>query len=276
MRKIGCLLLILFIAKSVSGQAYIVTYLKGAVFHDSKPVKLHDRLDGATQLSSSDKTAEIALFSLTKGKMRLTFANSKPVSASQATGHSELYQLVVADYLQGYNSQKALTTRNAVGLEGFFNYMDRKHPQNKVFLLEGEHLLVTGDIDKFFICTVKGADTLCTQVKIIQDSLVFDRQLSKAVSSGDKENPEPVTCFIKRGYTEDGKYREVYFSQPVQLTFLTTAYLKALIEPFAEGLTTYYGGDKSKLITDVEGQLTYYYGTYDEDGVHKVLAGLVR
>src|ERR1700744_2575833 len=92
-------------------QAYIVTYIKGDVYYHDKPLKLHDRLDGATGITSSEKTAEIALFSAQKGKFRLSFVNSKPVASGATAKKSELYQLVVGNYLMAYTTEKTLTAR---------------------------------------------------------------------------------------------------------------------------------------------------------------------
>ena len=83
MKKAVILLCVLIITKAVCGQAYIVTYIKGKVYHNDQQLKLHDKLDGVTQITSDDKTAELALFSAEKGKFRLSFVNSKPVSVGQ-------------------------------------------------------------------------------------------------------------------------------------------------------------------------------------------------
>jgi hypothetical protein len=257
MKRTVLLLLFLGTAFSCSGQRYIVTYLQGKVYHEGKLVKLHDRLDGAAELSSVDKTAELALFSAEKGKFRLS-------------SRSELYQLVLADYLQGFNAQKTLTTRGRFSLEYFFNHASRKHPKNRVLLAEGERLPLSGAIEQIYICRAVGGDTSCTPVTIISDTLIFDRRLIKRL--GDYQ----FTCLVKYGCFNGSKYTESYFSQPVELTLLPAAWLKKLMRPFTGALATYYGGDRGKLAADVEEQLAYYYGDFDESGMRKVLLNFLN
>src|SRR5580698_145639 len=123
-KKALVLLSVLSIINSAFGQTYIITYIKGPVYHNNTLLKLHDRLDGVTQLTSNDKTAELALFSAQRGKFRLSFVNSKPVATNQAAKSSELYQLVVGNYLLTYTTEKMLTTRGDFDLKTFFNTAD--------------------------------------------------------------------------------------------------------------------------------------------------------
>ncbi len=279
MKKALVLISILFIANTVFGQAYIITYIKGDIYHDQKLLKLHDRLDGVNKLTSSDKTAELALFSAQKGKFRLSFVNSKPVSANQAAKKSELYQLVVGNYLLTYTTEKMLTSRGDFDLKTCFSG-DSRDDGNKVLLLDGEILpiksadLKINPADKIFIYTLKGKDTVCNPIRRTSSFLIFDQQSFKGISNAD--NPEPVTCYIKRGYISDGKYIEETLSGPLIITFLPKENLQNLVSTFNEGLATYYQNDKKKMIGDIESQLTYYYGDYFEPAVDQVLKSYLK
>jgi len=275
-KKAVALLCVLFIANTLFGQSYIITYIKGPVYHNSTLLKLHDRLDGASDLTSSDKTAEIALFNAEKGKFRLSFVNSKPVSKGAAAKNSELYQLMVANYLLTYTTEKTLTSRGDFDLRNFFGDKGDK------LLLEGELLPIKSQgvknnpADKYFICTLNGKDTVCNLIRRNNGYLIFDGQLFGRSAAPNSLDGKAVTCFIKRGYALNGKYIEETFSGPANVTYLTREYLQDLAKTFEEGLTTYYAGDKKKMITDIESQLSYYYGDGFAPATEQVLTDIVN
>jgi len=279
MKKAFLLIIILFTLQAAYGQAYIITYLKGNVYHNHKLLKLHDRLDGLTQLTSSEKTAELALFSAQKGKFRVSFVNSKPVSANQTAKNSELYQLIVANYLLTYTTEKTLTTRGDFDLKTCFSG-DVRGDGNKALLLEGELLPIKSSglkfspTDKFFIYSLKGNDTVRNAIRRNSRFLVFDQQAFTGIA--DTINPKPVICYIKRAYILDGKYSEETFSGPINITYLSKENLQNVVGAFQEGLVTYYQNDKKKMIADIESQLTYYYGSYFEPAVQQVLMQLLN
>ena len=256
-------------------QSYIVTYLKGNVYHNATPIKLHDRLDGVSELTSDDRNSEVALFSAQKGKFRLSFKNSKAVAASAAAKKSELFQLVVGNYLLAYTTEKTLTSRGEFDLKSFFSPVSGKD-SDSVFLIEGESLPLKSSVtalhpdDNFSVCTISGKDTTCTAIKHTSSYLVFDGETGKIFMNG-TGLPKTITCIIKRGYTLDGKYREENFSGPVSITFLPKDYMEFLVSSFAEGMNTYYKDDKSKLAADVEDELNYYYGRNFEPAVKQAL-----
>ncbi len=277
MKRAVVLITILFFAKTLLGQAYIVTYIKGKVYHENKLLKLHDRVDGIAQVTSSDKSAELAVFSAEKGKFRLSFANSKPVSATPAAKNSELYQLVIGNYLLAYTTEKALTTRGGFDLKAFFNDADNSGNSTKVFLpvgvllpIKSQSVTFTPD-DKFYLCTVRQKDTVCTLIPRNKGFLIFDDQTVKGIASIDTQNPEPVTCFIKRSYNFNNQVVEERLSGPVAITFLPKEYLRNVTSSFEEGMASYYQDDKGKMIADIEDQLTYYYGKCFEPAVRQVL-----
>src|ERR1700744_4888656 len=90
MKKLLFILSVLCTVNAAFGQTYIVTYLKGNVYHDNKPLKLHDRVDGVAEITSTDKTPE-------------------------------LFQISVANYVQPYTPEKTLTTRGDFDLKTCFN-----------------------------------------------------------------------------------------------------------------------------------------------------------
>src|SRR5580698_5452254 len=234
-KKALVLLSVLSIINSAFGQTYIITYIKGPVYHNNTLLKLHDRLDGVSQLTSNDKTAEIALFSAQKGKFRLSFVNSKPVSKGTAAKNSELYQLMVANYLLTYTTEKTLTSRGDFDLQSFFRDKGGK------LLLEGELLPIKSQgiknnpADKYFVCTINGKDTVCSPIHRNNGFLIFERQLFAAPARTASRADGPVNCIIKRGYTINGKYMEETFAGPASVTFLTTEYLQELVKTFGEG-----------------------------------------
>jgi hypothetical protein len=280
MKKIYILIFLLAIAKAGLGQAYIVTYVKGNIYHDNKPVKLHDKLDGASQVTSDDKNAELALFSLQKGKLRLTFANSKPVQAKQASQKSELYQLVVASYLQSYDAEKTLTTRGKdFDIKDFFESDDSL---KTILLVEGEQLPIkTAETkyapdDKFFICALNGKETACTLISRTKTDLIFDAQTLRSITASCGQDHQPIACLIKHGFNAGNKYSEEYFAGPVNINLLTKAELASLVAPFKEGLSTHYHGVKDKALADIEEHLAHYYGLYDERDIEPILQDLLR
>ena len=256
-------------------QTYIVTYLKGNIFYNTKLVKLHDRLDGVSKLTSDDRNSELALFSAQKGKFRLSFKNSKAVADNAAAKKSELFQLVVANYLLAYTTEKTLTSRGDFDLKAFFSSASGKNGDS-VFLIEGESLPLKSSLtalhpdDNFSVCTINGKDTTCTAVKRNSSYLVFDSEIGKIFING-TDMPKTLTCIIKRGYKLDGKYREENFSGPVAITFLPKDYMEFLVNSFAEGMNSYYKDDKSKLTADVEDELNYYYGRNFDPAVKQAL-----
>ena len=277
MKRAVVLISLLIFAKTLFGQAYIITYIKGTVYHENKPLKLHDKLDGVTQITSNDKTAELALFSAQKGKFRLSFANSKPVAATQAAKNSELYQLVVGNYLLAYTTEKMLTTRGDFDIKAFFNSADNNGNVNRVFLPVGELLplksqsVAFGPNDKFYLCSFNGRDSVCNLIRRNKGFLIFDEQAIKGIATANSESPEPVICYIKRVYSFNDKDVEEHLSSPVSISFLSKEYLQSVASSFEEGAASYYQDDKSKLIADIEEQLTYYYGKCFEPAVHQVL-----
>jgi hypothetical protein len=279
MKKALVLIGIFLFVNTVFGQSYIITYIRGNVYHDGRLLKLHDRLDGIAQITSNDKTAELALFSAQKGKFRLNFVDSKPVSASQSVKKSELYQLVVGNYLLGYTTEKTLTTRGDFDLETFFNAADTGKNGKNIYLLAGELLPVKsqsatfGPDDKFFICTVRGRDTICCPIRRNNRFLIFDDDAMQGIANPDSQKPWPVSCFIKRSYIFNNQLIEEHFSGPVNITFLTAAYLQDLSGSFKEGMASYYQNDTNKLAGDIEEQLTHYYGRSFDPAVRQVLKG---
>jgi hypothetical protein len=282
MKKLIILISITFFVKATFGQAYIVTYLKGDVYHDKKLIKLHDRVDGVSAITSGDKNAELALFSAQKGKFRVSFVNSKPVAADPAEKKSELYQVVVGNYLLKYTTEKALTTRGDFDLKSFFNSADTGRNKNAIFLLEGELLPLKSQAaslhpdDKFFICVIKGSDTICNPVRRKGAFLSFDEQTIKGLDKSENQIPQPVTCFIKHWYPFNGKYIEEHFSEPLSITFLPKRYLQDLAASFQEGTESYYQGNKTRLITDMEDQLGWYYGRNFEPAASQVLKSYLK
>ncbi|MBV8390733.1 MAG: hypothetical protein JO080_13095 [Mucilaginibacter sp.] len=282
MKKAVVLVTILIFVNTTFGQSYIITYIKGNVYYNNKLLKLHDKLDGVTQITSNDKTAELALFSAQKGKFRLSFVNSKPVSANQTSKRSELYQLIVGNYLLKYTMEKTLTTRGDFDLKAFFKDVDTGWNRNSVFLLEGELLplksqtLTVHPDDKFFICTTKGEDTICNLISRKGSFLNFDDQTMKEFGNTNDQNPKPVLCFIKHTYTYNNKYVEECFSEPLNITFLPRQYLQGLVGSFEQGIGSYYQDNKGKLIADIEEQLAYYYGRNFEPAVSQVLKSYLR
>ena len=279
-KKALVLLSVLLAVNTAFSQAYIITYIKGNVYHNHTLLKLHDRLDGVSELTSSDKTAEMALFSAQKGKFRLSFVNSKPVTAGAVAKNSELYQLVVANYLLTYTTEKTLTSRGDFDLKAFFD--SGTNGGNHLVLLEGDVLpikssgLKNNPSDKYFFCTLNGRDTLCKPIRRNNSFLIFDRQLFEGSAlPGGPDHPS-VAGFIKRGYMFDGKYAEETFSGPANITFLTREDLQGLLKTFEEGLATYYANDKKKMMADIESQLTYYYGNSFEPATQQVLTGLIN
>ena len=277
MKKAFILVITLLFVNTLFGQAYIITYIKGNVYHNHQLLKLHDKLDGVAQITSSDKTAELALFSAEKGKFRLSFINSKPVSASQGAQKSELYQMIVGNYLLNYTTEKTLTTRGGFDLKTFFNKDDTGHNGSNIFLLEGELLpaksqaLTIAQGDNFFVCAVKGKDTICNPVRRNGSFLIFDDLTMKGIINTESKDPEPVSCFVKIGYTTNNKYTEELFAGPVTITFLSKKYLQTLAGSYKDGMGNTYKNDNGKLIADIEAQLCYYYGNNFEPAVHEVL-----
>jgi hypothetical protein len=275
MKKAILLVIIVLGSHYAFGQGYIVTYLKGNIYHDHKLIKLHDRLDGVTSLTSDDRNSEIALFSIQKGKFRLTFQNSKPVVAVKAEKKSELFQLVVESYIMSYTTEKTLTTRGDFDLKSFFNENVTKD-SNRIFLMEGESLPAKSTLeplhtdDKFSICVINGKDTVCTPIKRTNSYLVFDEQLEKPFNN-DEKSPSAHTCIIKHEYAMNGNHQQENFSEPVMVTFLSKSYLSALVKTFSEGLDSYYKGDKNKMMADVQDQLNFYYGRNFTPAVQQVL-----
>jgi hypothetical protein len=246
------------------------------VYYNHKPVKMHDKVDGVSAITSDDKTAELSLFSAQKGKFRLSFVNSKPVSANLAVKGSELYQIIVANYIQPYTTEKTLTTRGDFDLKTCFN---PSGGDNKALIIEGELLAIksqnlkAGAADKFFICTIKGKDTISNLIHRNNSFLIFDKSAFKGITNLESPNPEPEVCFIKHGYMFNGKYMEEPFSGPVKITFLTKENLQSMVSTFEEGLPAYYQNDRKKMMADIESQLNYYYGSYFEPAVRQVLIG---
>jgi hypothetical protein len=279
MKKVFVLVSLWFMANAVFGQAYIITFIKGKVYYNNQLLKLHDKVDGIAQLTSDDKTAELALFSAQKGKFRLSFVDSKPLQAHQKAKNSELYQLIVGNYLLGYTTEKTLTTRGGFDMKAFFTPSDTGHAGSNAYVAAGEMLpiksqsVVFGANDEFFVCSVSGKDTSYVPIRRTAGYLVFDEALVKALSGS--INPEPVYCFIRRSYRSADKLITEPFSAGQYITFLSTAYLHELVSTFDEGKSGYYQGEKSKMIADMEDQLAYYYGKSFEPAVRHVLnAGL--
>ncbi|MEO6849115.1 MAG: hypothetical protein ABI166_00730 [Mucilaginibacter sp.] len=263
---------ILFAVLDVSAQSYTVTYLKGEIYYDQKPVKMHDRLNGTALLTSRDKLAELGLFNLQKGRLRLTFVNSKPVEAKQIVEQNALYKLIIADNLQTFTTEKTLTTRGDFDLKTYLNYIDN----NDVLFVENErlplksHFMTISATDKFFICRATAGDTICNPVPIAAGGLVFDASIFKYTASGTQ-----IPCLVKFGGTRNGLYTEMYLTGQVNVTFLSKDVLMGILETFNEGWDTYYQHDKQKLLTDAELQLTYNYGDYYKPAVEEVLTEIL-
>jgi hypothetical protein len=272
MKKLIILAGLILFTNLVFGQAYIITYIRGNVYHNRQLLKLHDK-----QITSDDKTAELALFSAQKGKFRLSFATSKPVAINPTVKKSELYQLVVGNYLLAYTTEKTLTTRGDFDLKTFLNDRDTGFNAGKVYLPEGVLLPVKSQSvnvapsDKLFICTVNDKDTSCTLIPRKGSFMVFDGAVMHAVKPGPESYPTPVAAFIKHGFMYEDKYAEDRISGQLTVTFISKEYMQTIVDSFKQGLNTYYHDDKAGLVADVEDQLGYYYGKCFEPAVRQVI-----
>ena len=277
MKKALVLLCTLMSATHVFGQAYIVTYLKGKVYHDHQLLKLHDKINDVSELSSDDKSAELAVFSAQKGKFRLSFVNSKGVKTNLPEKKSELYQMVVGNYLLKYTTEKTLTARGDFDLQVFFTPSDTGSHGAGLFLLENEMLPLKSQSiniskeDQFFICPVTANGTSCNPVTRNSHFLVFDHKTAEGVFGTSNAQPVSRTCLIQLAETDGNKQSRENLASAAKITFLPGEYLDTLTASFMEGLESYYKGDKDKLIGDIEEQLAYYYGHSYEPAVRQVL-----
>ncbi len=283
MKKAFFLLLITFVCvQSGFAQVYFVTRVAGNVYFNHKPLKLRDKLTSVSYITSNDKNAELCLFSPQKGKLRLTFANSKPIPMGAGEANkSELYELTVGEFLLDYTYNKILTARGDFDLFTFFNNAKSEDGTNKILLVEGEALPVksaklnTQPGDKFFFCAVSGKDTLCNEITRTRDVLVFDQAFLHKIATLNSQNAGEAPGMIKIGYIEKNDYREEYFPKPVYITFLKQADLHVLVDLFKQGLSTRYHNSKDELLADIEDHLAYCYGNFYQPAIEQlVLADL--
>ncbi|MDP9080787.1 MAG: class I SAM-dependent methyltransferase [Bacteroidota bacterium] len=277
-KKLLLLLLLVTLTKLSYSQSYYVTFIKGSILYEHKPLKLHDQVNDQALISSGQPSAELELFSLKNGKRRLRFANAKLVAAG--AGHSELYELIVGNYLEQYSQTKIMGTKDAevFDLQVFLNDTS-KNPVNHIALVEGQSLPLQSQLmkfipgDKYFICSVGKKDTACTAIPVRDNSLLFDSAVLKELLG---DTVATAGCIFKIGYTDNGVYKEQSFPDPIQVSVISREQLQAVIASYKAGLTGYYKGDKSKLVADVEDNLTDYYGKFYRSGVDRIILSLLN
>lgn len=72
------LFLLLCCIHGVYAQDYYITFIKGDVRLNNKPLKLGDKLQSLNKLASADRSAVLALFNLDRGSSALILNRSKP------------------------------------------------------------------------------------------------------------------------------------------------------------------------------------------------------
>ncbi len=272
MKKQTFLLLLCLSGLAAHAQSYYVTYIKGAVYSNGKPLKLRDKVDGASMLSSPDKSAVVALFDIQKGEYRLNFRNAIPQPTGTHEKTSGIYQVIVQNFLQPYTTEGTLTARGKFDLLTFFNYTDTLHGGNRILLISGQPLPVASDSlktqpeDHFYLCRVQGRDTIARLVPRTRGELLFTPAFIAALgASGD------ILYLVRLGYKSGGKAYQEYFPDPVAISFISPDDLKAITIVYTGGLAGRYQHDKLALRTAIKAHLQSCYGNFYEPYIDRLL-----
>jgi len=272
MKKLTCLLIVWFAVMIVHAQSYYVTYIKGQVFLNGKPLKLRDKVDGPNLLSSPDKTAVVALFNMQKGEYRLNFRNAVHQANTTQAKTSGIYQVIVQNFLQPYTTEGTLTARGKYDLLTFFNYTDTVHGGNRILLISGQSLPVASDSlktqpgDHFYLCRVQGADTIARLIPRTTGELLFTPSFITSLGG-----TNDMTYLVRLSYKNDGKTYQEYFPDPVIISFLSTDDLKAITTVYSDGLDGYYHNDRAALRAAVKAHLQSSYGNFYEPYVDHLI-----
>jgi len=255
------------IAFGAFGQSYRVSKVLGSISFNGKLLTKDDVVTGLDKLTASSANAAIRLVSGTAGAVVINFVYGKKVTNAVKTEKSELYELVVQDYLNKYTTFKNTQTKGVPFPEFdwyrfFYQYPDTG--SRRMLIIEGEKVPLQSQVFKtsktykiLASCFTTKQDSTTQELTVRQDSIVFPS--STFSTKGD--------CYLdiylsyKNNKGEDKTLKIT--KRPINIFYLTKDQLTSLIDLFHDNVRNGYQNAqdaKSDFYTYIE----FNYGRYYE------------
>jgi hypothetical protein len=211
-------------------QKYTVLKVKGPVYYERHLVHDSDKLDALSKLSSTDNNAAIRVISPASGSIVLSFANG--VHVVKAEKKSELYELIVGEYIEKYllDQMHGRGNEQAFDWVAYFHDLSQDSIERKMLIIEGQAIPLISDFkptDSFQLWVdlyKTNRDSVLFQLPVHHDSLIFPlRGFPLRVQ---------FNWQLKLRYKDAGTGRESFLeimSRPVRSRVLSSSELDSLI-----------------------------------------------
>jgi hypothetical protein len=285
MRSYQLLLIFLFSSINICAQNYTVSKIIGVVYNNNKILKKGDIINDLSQLRAESPNAAIRLISPQKGSIPISFAGGKKVNTN--TTHSELYELVIGDFISkftAYKNMKSMKTKGGTDrfdwFDFFYNFYDDSTKAStlgdtvyrKMLIIENQKMPLKSELfklnlgAKLLTCTyINKTDSITKELPIVNDSITFltsafpstksfDWKLK--LNSTDKQN-KSLTLTIT--------------DMPIQSVILTKKELKDVIGVFLTNWKSNYK-DLDEAKNDFYDYLELNYGRFYRPAIETYLS----
>jgi hypothetical protein len=193
MRPYQFLLIFILGSINISAQDYTVSKVIGVVYNNNKTLKKGDIINDLSRLTAESPNAAIRLISAQKGIIPISFAGGKKVNAN--TTHSELYELVLGDFISkftAYKNMKGMKTKGATDrfdwFDFFYNFYDDSTKAStlgdtlyrKMLIIENQKMPLKSELlrlnsnFKLLTCSYfNKTDSITKELPVIADSITF-------------------------------------------------------------------------------------------------------
>ena len=270
--KILTLFLIVFSFWGIHLQAqeYHVSKILDSVYYNGNLLQKDANINGLSKLTAKSRNAALRVVSANSGSIAISFVNGKITTAGKEN-KSELYELVVQDYIDKYTSFKSTQTKSVPVDFDWFNFFYQypsKVKERKMLIVEGEKIplqsrnLQTGLSYRILAVTHISKDDSCIRELPIRDNTIEFPDTSFPIK--DRFSLDVYIDFLKGS----GKNKRIRITdRPIEASYLTIGQMNGLIGLFHE--EPYRTPVEAK--NDLFSYLDYNYGRYYDPAITELI-----
>ena len=185
--------ILIFASAAVCGQQYLVSRVKGEIYCKKVLVKSGDKLDELSSLVSGDRRAMLRVVNGQQGSFIITFENGRPSNNHVENEHSEIFELLIGDYIERYKKYRSLSVKG-VGSNDWFECVATASADSlncRILFVDGEGVPTLtktfSPTRKFqlYLSVYEGKDARPLQrVPMRRDSIYFNKSLFGTTGEG--------------------------------------------------------------------------------------------
>ncbi|TCZ74066.1 hypothetical protein [Flaviaesturariibacter aridisoli] len=247
---------VLLLVNQIFAQDYQVTKVNGKVYNGNKMLVKDDWINGVDKLTANSVSAAIRLVSTKYGVVVMSFVNGKKTINQGQIEKSEIYELVVQDYVDNFIRHKQTGVMGAPGEFDWYTYFYEYSDSlpHRMLVVEGEKIPFQSRVFpktsrpfKIFMNISTKSDSASYELPIEQDSICFPR----IAFSGDNVLDMQIDLAFtdKHGLSKTTRVTR----QPIEVYYLTRPQLNSLIFLFSDNADMGY-----KTSLDAKSDLYFY------------------